>query len=114
MGFAGAFAVVALAVLLTQTAVRPVLAWLGEHSIVIYLSFFLPMALSRAVLLKTGLITDIGTMSLVVTAAGIVAPVLFYLLLQRTGRGRFLFERPAWAHVDRPAGHRREAMVPAE
>lgn len=114
LGFAGALAIIAGATLLTATRLRPVFAWLGAHSIVIYLSFFLPMALSRAVLLKTGIVTDIGTVALLVTAAGIVAPVLFYGLVQWTGWGRFLFERPAWAHVAGPAARRGGAMVPAE
>ena len=32
------------------------LRYCGEHSIVIYLAFFLPMAVTRTLLLKTGLI----------------------------------------------------------
>ena len=44
------------------------LRYLGEHSIVVYLAFFLGMAASRSVLLKTGLIPDIGTVALLVTA----------------------------------------------
>jgi hypothetical protein len=47
-----------------------------------------------------------------VTVAGIVGPILLYTVVQWTGRGRFLFERPAWAYIDRP--RRREALVPAE
>jgi uncharacterized membrane protein YcfT len=115
LGLAGALAIVTLATLLTQTAVAPALRWLGEHSIVIYLSFFLPMALSRTVLLKTGIITDIGTISLLVTMIGVAAPVVLYAFIQATGYGKFLFERPQWARID---GTRRsrapEAMVPAE
>ena len=41
----------------------------GANSIVIYLAFFLPMAATRIVLLKTGIITDLGTISLLVTVA---------------------------------------------
>ena len=69
------------------------------------------MAVSRAVLLKTGIITDIGTISLLVTLSGIIGPIVFYALVQWTGYGKFLFERPAWAHIDRPARRPREAMV---
>ena len=36
------------------------LRYCGEHSIVIYLAFFLPMAATRTLLLKTGVIPDIG------------------------------------------------------
>ena len=76
--------------------------WLGEHSIVVYLAFFLPMAVSRAVLLKTGIITDVGTISLLVTLAGIAGPIVLYAFVQWTGFGKFLFERPAWAQIDGP------------
>ena len=51
----------------------------------------------------TGIITDIGTISLLVTIAAVVGPVLLYGLVRWSGYGRFLFERPAWAHVDTPA-----------
>ena len=112
LGFAGALAIVAIATLLAETPVLRPLGWLGEHSIVIYLSFFLPMIVTRTLLFKTGVVTDIGTVALLVTSAGIVAPIVFYAIVQRTGLGLFLFERPAWAHIDRP--RRSPAMVPAE
>ncbi len=112
LGFAGALAVVAGAALLARTAAALPLGWLGEHSIVIYLSFFLPMIVSRAVLFKTGIVTDIGTIALLVTSAGVIGPIMLYAPIQWTGYGRFLFERPAWAHIDHP--RRREAMVAAE
>ena len=43
-----------------------VLRFCGKHSIVIYLAFFLPMASTRTLLLKTGIIPDIGMVSLIV------------------------------------------------
>ena len=71
------------------------------------------MAVSRAVLLKSGLVADVGTVSLVVTLAGIAGPIVLYSLIQWTSVGKFLFERPAWARIDQPY-RGREAMVPAE
>lgn len=108
LGFAGAFAVVAMAsILATYGALKP-LRYLGEHSIVIYLAFFLPMATSRAILLKLGLL-DLGTVSLIVTAAGVIGPILLYWIVR--GRfGDFLFHRPDWARLQRPATR----LVPAE
>jgi uncharacterized membrane protein YcfT len=108
LGFAGAFAVIALASLLaTYGAVKP-LRYFGEHSIVIYLAFFLPMAASRAVLVKLGIL-DLGTVSLIVTAAGVMAPVVLYWLV-RDRFGDFLFRRPDWARLPTPTGR----LVPAE
>ena len=100
LGLIGALAVVTLATQIDQTRLAPAFRWLGEHSIVIYLAFFLPMAASRAVLMKSGIITDVGTISLLVTLAGITAPIALYFLVQWTGVGKFLFERPAWARID--------------
>jgi uncharacterized membrane protein YcfT len=65
----------------------------GNRSIVIYLAFFLPMAATRTLLLKSGLITDVGLASLVVILAAVCVP----LLLERTVRHtplKFLFRRP--------------------
>jgi len=114
LGVAGALAIVAAStVLATVPYVSWGLRWLGEHSIVIYLAFFLPMAISRMLLLKSGLVGDVGTVSLMVTLAGIAGPIVLYSLIQWTGVGKFLFERPMWARIDQPY-RGREAMVPAE
>jgi uncharacterized membrane protein YcfT len=110
LGFAGAGAVVVVAALLARSdAFRP-LRYCGENSIVIYLAFFLPMAATRIALLKTGIITDLGTISLLVTLAGVVGALCWFWAVRDT-RFRFLFERPAWARLRTP---RIQAMQPAE
>ena len=101
LGGAGAMAIIAVSALVAQLRGAWWLTWLGAHSIVVYLAFFLPMATTRAVLVKTGIITDVGAISLLVTIAGVTGPVVLYLLVQWTGWGRFLFERPDWAIIDR-------------
>lgn len=100
LGFLGACAVVAVGTLLSRLPVMRWLTWLGAHSIVVYLAFFLPMATTRAVLLKLGIIGDVGTMGVLVTAAGVIGPVILYLLVQWSGYGCWLFERPAWASIE--------------
>jgi uncharacterized membrane protein YcfT len=112
LGLLGAMAVVAMATLAARLRPFAWLTWLGGHSIVVYLAFFLPMAVTRVALVKTGLVSDIGLMALVTTAAGVAGPVVLYLVIQWTGRGRFLFERPAWASIDRPV-EARPARLPA-
>ncbi len=114
LGLAGAGAIITVAVLVAGAASSRWLTWLGEHSIVVYLAFFLPMAASRVVLVKTGIIGDTGVVSLLVTMAGVIGPVVLYGLVQWTGRGRFLFERPAWAYIDRTPVAGRPAVVAAE
>jgi len=110
LGFVGAGAVVAAATLLSQSDLCRPLRYCGSNSIVIYLAFFLGMAASRVVLLKTGLVTDIGTISLLVTAAGVIGALVVYWLVRNTPF-RFLFERPAWALLDRK---RTPVLQPAE
>jgi uncharacterized membrane protein YcfT len=108
LGFAGAFAVVAMASLFATFDVLKPLRYFGEHSIVIYLAFFLPMATSRAVLLKLGIL-DLGMVSLIVTAAGVIGPILLYWIV-RDRFGDYLFRRPDWARLPSATGR----LVPAE
>ncbi|KQP82563.1 acyltransferase family protein [Methylobacterium sp. Leaf117] len=97
---AGALAVVAIGALLSRTG-GPVTAALracGQRSIVIYLAFFLPMALTRTLIVKSGAITDIGLASLVVTVVAILVPLAFERLVRHT-RLSFLFVRPRAFHI---------------
>ena len=66
----------------------------GRNSIVIYLAFFLPMAATRSVLLKTGWVVDIGTMSVIITAVGLLGSLALFWAV-RGSWAAFLFERPA-------------------
>ncbi|MEC9344364.1 MAG: acyltransferase family protein [Pseudomonadota bacterium] len=115
-GAAGAVAVILATALLSTVSWTGFLAWLGRNSIVVYLAFFLPMAVARTLLVRFAPFLDIGTISLLVTMAGIVGPVVLYQAVQITGHGRFLFERPQWARLsDRPATRRpAESLSPAE
>jgi len=87
------------------------LRFCGEHSIVIYLAFFLPMAATRTMLLRTGWIGDIGTVSLLVTIIGVVGALAIWRAALAVGAD-FLFERPAafWI-APKKAGR---VLVPAE
>jgi len=93
LGFAGALAIVSIASLLTHASLAAPLRYCGEHSIAIYLAFFLPMAAGRALLIKLGLVGDVGLAAAAVTAMAVAAP----LILERLVRGTafdFLFARP--------------------
>ncbi|WP_375158416.1 acyltransferase family protein [Bradyrhizobium sp. RDT46] len=93
LGFAGACAIITMGTLLARAQWMNVLRFCGEHSIVIYLAFFLPMAATRTLLLRTGIIPDIGTVSLVVTIAGVIGALAIWRVALRFN-ARFLFERP--------------------
>ena len=115
LGALGAGAVVATGALLSclhDPATRA-LRWLGAHSIVVYLAFFLPMVVSREVLLRFPVALDPALIGFLVTAAATLGPVVLYALVRWTGRGRFLFERPAWARLEpAPARSPADASLP--
>jgi uncharacterized membrane protein YcfT len=93
LGLAGACAIVTTGTLLARAHWLNFLRFCGEHSIVIYLAFFLPMAATRTLLLRTGFIPDIGAMSLIVTVVGVLGALAIWRLALKAGAD-FLFERP--------------------
>jgi len=95
LGLMGAGAVCVFCALLVRSRLFGWLEYAGRNSIVVYLAFFFPMAATRLVLLKTGVIEDVGVMSLIVTLVAIVTPLLFHALVKNEERVlRFLFVRP--------------------
>ena len=93
LGLAGAGAIITIGTLLAKMRWLDAVRYCGEHSIVIYLAFFLPMAASRTILLKAGFIHDVGLVSLIVTIVGVIGAVLIWWACRNT-RLSFLFERP--------------------
>jgi uncharacterized membrane protein YcfT len=94
LGLAGACAIIVTGTLLARMQWLNFLRYCGEHSIVIYLAFFLPMAATRTLLLRSGLIADIGTVSLIVTVVGVVGALAIWRIALAL-HANFLFERPA-------------------
>ena len=100
LGAAGALAIVAAAALIGRAGgpVAEAIRACGRRSIVIYLAFSLPMAATREILVRTGIIADIGVVSLIVMGAAVLLP----LALERLVRGtplKVLFVRPARFHL---------------
>ncbi|MGZ5871633.1 MAG: acyltransferase family protein [Bradyrhizobium sp.] len=111
LGLAGACAIVTVGTLLARAHWLESLRFCGEHSIVIYLAFFLPMAATRTLLLKTGIIHDVGTISLLVTVVGVIGALAIWRIARKAG-AHFLFERPPafWIAPKKP----RPALQAAE
>ena len=111
LGLAGACAIITIGTLLARAHWLTFLRFFGEHSIVIYLAFFLPMAATRTLLLRTGLIHDIGAISLIVTIVGVAGALALWQMALAVGAD-FLFERPAafWIAPKKP----RKALQAAE
>jgi uncharacterized membrane protein YcfT len=118
LALAGSTALCVTAAMLVRLPWMEWLRWLGEHSLVVYLAFVLPMSFIRIALDKIGLIHDVTLLSAIVIVGAILVSVGLYGLVQWTGRGRFLFSRPAWAHLPGTPGSRSyvppPAAVPAE
>jgi len=94
LGLAGACAIVTMGTLLARRQWLGFLRFCGEHSIVIYLAFFLPMATTRTLLLRTGIMPDIGMMALTVTIIALFGALAIWQIALKAG-ANFLFERPA-------------------
>jgi len=98
LGFLGALAVIATSVLFSTRKWALPLRYAGQNSIVVYLAFFLPMAVTRILLLKLAPGLDLGIVALVVTVVGAVTPLILHVLVRNTSL-RFLFARPSWAKL---------------
>lgn len=92
LGFAGALAVVVVAVLLARVTWSAPLRYIGQHSIVIYLSDYVISVVLLRVFLP--FIPDVGTLASVLTLSTIVVAVVAWRIALRTP-ARFLYERPA-------------------
>ena len=98
LGFLGISAVVVLSQLLCAQRWAQAVNYLGQHSIVVYLGFYLPMITVVPALQASAWAAYpslVATLSMLVCVG---LPVGFAWLAERVGLG-FLFKRPAWAHV---------------
>lgn len=117
MALVGTSALCVIAALLSRLPAMNWLRWMGSKSLVIYVAFVLPLGISRTLLIKLG-VDEPTTLSLATMAIAIVSPLVLYWIVQRIGYGRFLFERPAWAHLPgtqgSPAPRPQAVATPAE
>ncbi len=77
LGRRGALAIVVAAALISRAGgpIAEAIRTCGQRSIVIYLAFSLPMAATREILVRTGVIADIGLASLIVMMAAVLLPL---------------------------------------
>lgn len=100
MAFMGAAAVVSAGALLAQRDWAAPVRYAGANSIVVYLTFFFPMIVMMKLLAATGLVADVGWATLLITAAAVVAPLVFHRLIRNTPLIA-LYVRPAFARLHR-------------
>lgn len=111
LGFAGAAAVITASSLLSRLSFMGWLSRLGERSIVIYLSFLMPMTAFLAVASRLGSFAEPGTVTAAITALSVAACLALDRLTRGTVLG-FLFERPSWATLDRQRATSKSVIEP--
>jgi uncharacterized membrane protein YcfT len=101
----GIAAVIMLSVIITRgdgTKAGDALIYCGRNSIVIYLAFTIFMAITRTILVKLnhglGGGLDGGLIAITSASAGLCGALIMHVLVRNTPL-KFLFVRPAWAHV---------------
>ncbi|HEV7292167.1 MAG TPA: acyltransferase family protein [Devosia sp.] len=109
LAFAGAAALCVAAALLARIPAMDWLRWLGAKSLIIYVAFVLPMGVARTILIRLGIIEP-TVLSLATMSIAIICPLVLYWAVQKTGFGRFMFERHDWAHL--PGTRRLPAKQP--
>ena len=70
------------------------------------------MVITRVLLLKYAPGPGLGNISVIVTAAAVIGPVILFEFTRRTGLFTFLFKRPSWAWVDRASAPRKASIAP--
>ncbi|MGH1420745.1 MAG: acyltransferase family protein [Hyphomonas sp.] len=98
LGFAGALAIVTIGVFLTGQNWAEFLRHAGKYSIVIYLTFFLPMKILQKVLANSQIIPDVGLASLIVFIFASASPLIFHALIRHT-HFNALYVRPGFARL---------------
>ncbi|MDO8288135.1 MAG: acyltransferase family protein [Parvibaculum sp.] len=109
--YSGAAAAIMLIAMLAARGLTAPLAYAGSRSLAIYLAFFIPMALSRTVLIKLGL-TDAD----LVTLIGFVFAVASTLIAHRIALAtpfKFFYERPDFLKLKQADHAPRAAMSQA-
>ncbi len=112
-GISGSIAIIALCAILAEYRLLNFIRYIGSRSLYIFLAFFIPMAISRIALIKTGLIPEINIFAFLVTVFSVAAPLLGYVMVRNT-RLEFLIKRPEWFKIGNPpfvSGMKRRATV---
>jgi peptidoglycan/LPS O-acetylase OafA/YrhL len=99
--YTGAAATIMVISLLSARGFTKPLAYVGSRSLVIYLAFFIPMALSRVILIKLGFENaDLVTALVYVTA--VAGSLIAYTIALKTPL-RFFYVRPSFLHLKKEA-----------
>lgn len=112
LGFAGSFAIIAMAATLAQLPAAQLIGKTGRNSLAIFLGFSIPMSVAQALLSAGNLIPDAGAASLAVAAAAFASALVFYRLSMDTPL-RVLYVRPQMLHLKAARSAQRGSLLPS-
>ncbi len=98
LGFAGAAGVILAAALLTKVRGINWLRYLGRHSLVIYVGFYLPMLTAIALIHRLNPPLNFSMICVLISILSALAALSLFWLTQKTVF-KVLFERPSWARI---------------
>lgn len=111
MGFAGAGSAIMLVSLLASRGLAEPIAYVGRHSLHVFLAFFLPMAIMRIALTRLGL--DNGDLiTLISVTVAVVTPILAFRVVENTPLG-FVFVRPDMFRLTAPRARKPNIVMAA-
>lgn len=98
LGLCGIAGVITAGTMLSRVTWMDWLRYMGQHSIVTYLGFFMPMSALITLIEHTGLFLDRGTTGAIISVISIMSAMVMFWVTRNTWAD-FLFSRPAWAHL---------------
>jgi uncharacterized membrane protein YcfT len=93
MGVVGAGAIITTSAVFSRLRIGEYFRYMGQHSIVVYLSFFFPMKVMHKILLAWNIIPEKGWADLATTIIAATAPLVFHYYIKNTPLN-FLYARP--------------------
>lgn len=93
LGFAGAFAFIAISTMLARQPHGTVMQYIGRMHLVIYTAYFLPMTAAQVLLARSGLMPEAGLTSIAIGVVAVILPLGFHQLVRRTPL-KALYRRP--------------------
>ena len=100
LGVIGATAVCCISALLSRFNLLVFVKYCGRNSIVIYLTYAIPLSGSIALMKKYGLpFNDPGSATAFALSAAVGVPLIFHLVVKNSA-ARILYERPKWISIN--------------
>ncbi|MEL6416554.1 MAG: hypothetical protein AAFQ15_16600 [Pseudomonadota bacterium] len=93
-GLIGAFAVCALGVLMAKHNVGGIIRYVGQNSLVVYLTFYIPMKVTEKVIDRLGdPLGSVGLSTAIILFVAVMSPLIFARLIADTPLS-FIYARP--------------------